>query len=260
MNRAAAFSLVCLLSLLATGAQAVPMTFRFSTVIESGTIGFPTGSEPAEAPPPFDDLFALLGTAITGSFTIETDVEPFPAEFFENGQFVTLGLFYWNPVLRYDLSVAGQDFSFVSKRPTLDDGIQESSFTSIDRPTPSSNPFTNYDLYQLDTDFGVGHFGSPFDGFDVFASLIRQEPDLTLIQSTDMVTGLTTPAQWRLFFSVFDPETTTQFQVHGAVTDLQQVIETPEPGVAGLLAIGLVVLGLALRRRRQLPAASFITR
>jgi hypothetical protein len=254
MNRAAAFFLVCLLSLLATTVQAVPLSFRFSSVIENAAIG-------AEGvPPPFDDFTKVLGASITGSFTIESDVESFPAEFFENGQLVPLGLSYWNPVLRYDLTVAGQAFSFVSKRPTLEDGIQESSFTAIDRPTPSPNPFTNYDLYQLDTDFGVGQFDSPFAGLSVFATLLRQEHDLTLIQSTDMVTGLTTPAQWRIFFSIIDPETFNTYQLHGAVMDLQQVSDTPEPGVAGLLVIGAGMLGLAMRRRRQLPAASFITR
>jgi hypothetical protein len=94
----------------------------------------------------------------------------------------------------------------------------------------------------------------------VFASLLRQETDLTAIQSTDMVTGLTTSAQWQLFFTIFDPETFADFQVHGAVTDLQLVIATPEPDVGGMLVIGAGMLGLALLRRRQLPAAIFITR
>jgi hypothetical protein len=243
MNRAAAFSLGCLLSLLATAAQAVPLSFRFSSVIESAPIG--VGGVPA---------------SISGSFTIETDVETFPAEIFDSGALIPVGTFYWNPVLRYDLTVAGHDFSFVSNRPAFDDGIQESSFTAHDLSAPLANPLISYDLFQLDTDFGVGQFDSPFAGLSVFASLLRQEQDLTLIQSTDMVAGLTTPAQWRFFFTILDPETFTSYQVFGAVTDLQQVIAAPEPDVAGLLVIGLGMFGLALRRRRQLPAASFITR
>jgi hypothetical protein len=249
MNKTASCLLASLLSLFAAAAQAVPISFQFSSVIESAPIGA-TG-----VPAPFDDYSAVLGASITGAFTIETDVETFPSQIFDHGVFYPAGLRYWNPVLSYDLTVAGQNFSFVSARPTLDDGIQESAFTANDLPAPLPNPLFNYDVYQLDTDFGVGQFGSPFAGLDVFASLIRLERDLSVIQSTDMVTALTTPAQWRIFFSLVDTQTFNTYQVYGAVTDLRQVVTTPEPGVGGLLALGLGMLGLAMRRRRSTAAS-----
>jgi hypothetical protein len=244
MKTVASYSFACLLALVATAAQAVPVSFSFSTVLETGN-------------PDFD--FLPVGAQVVGSFEIETDVPVFPAETFENGEFSTVGLFYWNPVLRYDLDVGGQHFSFVSARPTVEDGIQESSFTAFDRPEPSSDPLTNYDLFQLDADFGTRHLSPPNDGLKVFATLVRTEFDLDVIQSTDMMFGLTTTPRWDFFFSIFDPETFNGPQVHAVVTDLHQVaVTTPEPGTVGLFVLGLGML--ALRRRRQLPAASFITR
>jgi hypothetical protein len=252
MNKAAPYLLTCLLTLLATAAQAVPVSFQFSTVIQSVSPGFPPGGGPS----PYDDPFALLGASITGSFTVETAVETFPAEVFENGQLIPVGLFYWNPVLRYDLTVAGQSFSFVSARPTFDDGIQESSFVAHDLPAPRNNPAANYDVLDLGSDFGVGQFGAPFAGLSVFADLVRSEFDLTQIQSTDMLLGLTTPAEWDFFFTVFQPETGIGTQVHGIVTDLQQVaIATPEPGTVGLFVVGLGILGLVALRRRSTAAS-----
>src|SRR5262245_20305164 len=115
MNKAVPYALACLLTLLATQSQAVPVSFQFSSVIQSVSLGF----EPGAGPSPYDDPDALLGASIAGSFTIETDLEIFPSEIFENGQFIPVGLFYWNPVVRFDLTVGGQSFSFVSARPTF---------------------------------------------------------------------------------------------------------------------------------------------
>jgi hypothetical protein len=242
MNRAASYSLACLLALVATAAQAVPVSFTFSTELISGSDRHPPG------------------TQVRGAFTIETDVETFPAEDFENDQVIPLGLFYWNPVLRYDQDVGGDHYSFVSTRPTLDDGIQESTFAAFDLLEPRTNPTMSYDLFQLDQDFGTGHFAPPNDGLKVFASLIHTQFDLDVIQSTDMLLGLTTAPSWDFFFTIFDPETGEGPQVHAIVTNLRQVVEAPEPGTAGLFIAGLGMLGLAVRRRRQAPAASFITR
>lgn len=232
MNRAGSYSLTCLLLLIGSAAQAVPVSFRFSSVLDSTSTDFP------------------LGAQVAGSFTIETDVATYPAEVFDGTTFSTIGLFYWNPVLRYDLDFGGQLFSFVSTRPSFPDGIQESSFAAFDRPEPSSDPTTNYDLYQLDSDFGAGQLGAPNDNLHAFASLIRTEFDLSVIESTDMLLGLTTTTRWDFFFTIFDPETGDGSQVHGIVTNLQQVIEAPEPGTVGLFIAGLGMLGLSRRRRR----------
>src|SRR4029453_11070206 len=109
-------------------------------------------------PPPFEQPFSVLGAAVVGSFTIETDALRFPALIFENGAVVPAGLFYFNPGLRYDLGVAGQPFAFVSTRPS----IRESDFIAIDLTAP--RPSVTDDILSLDTIFGGGQFASPFDG------------------------------------------------------------------------------------------------
>jgi hypothetical protein len=244
--------LVAALSLLATSAQAVPVSFQFSTVIDSVVTGFPTGGGPPAVPAPFADSSSLLGQSITGSFTIETDVATFPAEDLENGEFITLGLEYWNPVLQFDLTVAGQQFSFVSSHPPVESGVMESFFDAIDLQQPRSEPTMNHDQFVLDTIFGAGQFAAPFAGLTVSASLIRTEFDLSAIQSTDMLSGLTTTPRWDFAFSFLDPETSSDYQVQGIVTNLRQASEVPEPGTVTLLILGLGMLGL--RRRDRLSS------
>jgi hypothetical protein len=237
MKRAAPYCLACL-TLFATAAQAVPVSFTFSTVIDSVVTDVP----PPPMPPPFSQPAAILGASIMGSFTIETGALTFPAVNFENGVAVPVGLFYFNPVLRYDLTVVGQPISFVSTDPS----IRESDFIAVDLTAP--RPGLPNDALVLETFFGTQSAG-PFDGLNVIAQLVRLEPDLTLIQSTDMLLGLTTPAQWGLFLTFQIPLTQTTYQIHGTVTDLQQAIAVPEPGTARLLIVGLGLLGLAARRR-----------
>lgn len=254
MKRVARYSVACLFTLLATAAQAVPVTFQYSTVIESVSAGLPPGGGLA----PFEDPFSLLGTSVVGSFTIETDAEVFPGEIVQNGALITVGLFYWNPVVRHDVEIAGQHFSFVGARPPFDggNGTLESNFFATDLTAPLPNPFIR-DGYDLDTSFGLGQLAAPNGGLELATSLTRAEFDFTQIQSTDMLLGLTTPAEWHFFFTIFAPATGVGTQVHGMVTDLRQVVTAPEPGTAGLFVVSLAMLGLATRRRRQ-PAASFI--
>ncbi|HKQ15066.1 MAG TPA: PEP-CTERM sorting domain-containing protein [Steroidobacteraceae bacterium] len=238
MKRAAPYCLASLLALFATAAPAVPVSFTFSTVIDSIVTDVPG----PPMPPPFSQPASILGASITGSFTIETEGQIFPAVVFENNVAVPVGLFYFNPVLRYDLTVVGQPVSFVSTDPS----ILESDFVAVDLTAP--RPTVPNDVFALETLFGTQSSG-PFEGLSVFAQLVRLEPDLTVIQSTDMLLGLTTPAEWSLFLTFRIPRTQPIYQIHGNVTDLQQAIAVPEPDTARLFIVGLALLGVAARRR-----------
>lgn len=250
MRRIGQLSAVCLLLGVAE-AHAVPLSFEFAaTPYSVGTVY----GEVQTPPPPFDDLSFVFGASILGTFTIETDTPGAPAYRYQNGAWIETTTYYSNAVTQLALSIGDQQFSFTSSSPPVGSGVQESEISVTDLPTPVSDPLES-DLYSLHVYFGPGVFSGPYSHLSAWLALHRQEQDLSLISSRDMLANLVFSENWDAFFTIYDSATPSlNYQIHAPITRLTQVTSVPEPSTAALLALGLALTASGVGARKRAGA------
>lgn len=250
MKRTTKLVSACLL-LGSVAAHATPITFEFSTGNVTGFSFSPYGSENLPVPAPFDAVDSTLATSLSGTFTIESDVLGRPGYMNLNGVTTETMSLYSNPVTAMTLNIGGHQLTF---QPTVAPGTltpNESLAYVVDLPTPSNNPYTNYDAYSLSVALGTGGFNDPFAGLRADFSLYLSAGDLGLITNRDLVDNLVFSPDWMAIFGLYDATTQRSFQLNAPVTSLSRVEATavPEPGTWLLMATALGGLALASRRR-----------
>jgi hypothetical protein len=250
-RRIVKFSLACLM-LHALTAQAIPLTYQFAAPAPNGYgFGYPSGGSPPAVPAHFTDFDWLASAQISGSFTIESEVVGLPSSRFLNGVLTEAGSFYRNPVTHLSLNIGDQSFEFL---PTASPGAASplQSFIHVaDLPVPSNDPTTNYDGVDIDVLFGSGVLAGPFSHLEVSLSLVWTERDLSLISSRDMVENLVFSPDWHAFFSLYDRQLQSQYQIHSTLSSFTQVAASvPEPSSWVLFAAALGFAATAQRRRR----------
>jgi hypothetical protein len=250
MKRTTKILSACLL-LGSVTAHATPITFEFSTGNVTGFGFSPYGSENLPVPAPFDAVDSTLATSLSGTFTIESDVVGRPGYMNLNGVMTETMSLYSNPVTAMTLNVGGHQLTF---QPTVAPGSltpNESLAYVVDLPTPSNNPYTNYDAYSLSASLGTGGFDDPYAALRADFSLYFSPDDLGVITNRDLVQNLVFSPGWSASFSLYDATTQRSFQLNAPVTSLARIEATavPEPGSWLLMATALGGLALASRRR-----------
>jgi hypothetical protein len=246
MKRTTSLLSACLL-MGSVAAQASPITFEFSTGTVTSFSFSPYASENLPVPAPFDAVESTLATSMSGTFTIESDVLGRPGYMNLNGVMTETMSLYDNPVTAMTLNVGGHQLSFQRTAAPGSTTPTESLAYVVDLPTPSNNPYTNYDAYSLSLNLGTGGLDDPYAGLRSDFSLYFSTSDPGLITNRELVENLVFSPDWTASFRLSDPTTQRSFQLYAPVTSLVRAV--PEPGTWLLMATALGGLMLASRRR-----------